>query len=84
MSGRHEREMEDKFAAKAVTFKPETAVYGKQTEFIDHSKNMGLENLSSDVKKEKEEKEAIKQDSYVTRKAKRIFGALGDVKTMFL
>ena len=45
---------------------------------------MGLQNLSSDIKHEKDVKEAIKPDSYITKKAKRIFGALGDFKTMFI
>ena len=79
-------ELEDKYANKAVSFKSEIAQYGKQTEFVDDKqrKNVGLEHLSSDVKEKKDIAEAIKPDGYIKRKTKRIFGALGDFKTMFI
>lgn len=86
MSGKHDRELDDKYAAKAVSFKAEAVDFGPaknknlKNDFDEFTK---MENLGSDVAKVKAEEEKNKPDSYVQKKMKRIFGALGDVRTIF-
>ncbi len=86
MSGKHDRELEDKFAANAVSFKAEPVDFGPaknkklKNDFDEFTK---MQNLGSEVAKVKAEQEKNKPDSYIQRKVKRIFGALGDVKTIF-
>jgi len=68
--------MEDKFAQNAKHFKNEEPK-------IDHSGQQSMKNLQSDVAKLKAIEDAKKQDTLFRRKMKRIFGAVGDVQTMF-
>ena len=42
-----------------------------------------MQGLNSELVKQRELEEASKPDGLIKRKLKRIFGALGDVKTMF-
>lgn len=79
MSGkRHNEELEDKYASKAVTFKSELAHHTANT---DQSQKM--QGLESDQRKKKEFDEANKPKGLIGRKMDRIFGAAGEVRTMF-
>jgi len=80
MSGHKDNVMEDKYAKKAVSFKADTAPLPKEE---DHSKYQTMEGMHSVVSKQKEQEEASKPKGLVRRKLDRIFGALGDVRTMF-
>ena len=63
--------MEDKYAKKAVKFG------------ASNTDNLGMEGLSSDLRKKQEEAELNKPKSRLEKKMSRIFGTVGDVKTVF-
>mmetsp|Transcript_48775 Transcript_48775/g.35897 ORF Transcript_48775/g.35897 Transcript_48775/m.35897 type:complete len:164 (-) Transcript_48775:32-523(-) len=73
--------MEDKYAAKAVSF---TSASKPPTEYSDDpNKYTQLKGLNSDLIKQRQLEEANKPKGLFQRKMERIFGALGDVRSMF-
>ena len=72
-----EKVMEDKYAKNAKSFKNETAPAPNTS---GHQQMIGL---GSDLAKQRAFEEANKQETLFRRKMKRIFGAVGDVQSMF-
>lgn len=75
---RKENFLDDKYANKAVSF--------SQDSYKDNSTHMfgGMEQLKSVEDRKRAVEEANKPKGLVERKLNRIFGAMGDVKVMFI
>ena len=74
-------ELEDKYANKSVTFG--SGVNSKKQDLVQPKvfDLGGLQNLGSEVRKVQEAEEAKpKPDSLITKKMKRIFGGVNDMR----
>ena len=85
MSAKHNLELEDKYAKKAVSFKQEAATYdAPNNPELQLEQLQKMEGLDSELKKKIALEQAVHKPGIFERKMKRIFGAVGDVNRLFL